>query len=404
MRWVKIAAFLVGAALIFQIGVLHQKRNRNKETDSSDKIKDDRPMGVTVRVRKPQIRDMYETVRTTGTLEPLDTADIFAKLPGDIIDVMVQEGDVVEKGRILAKMDDKELNLNLKQAQSAYRQALVNYRNFEGMWKRNKKLYEEDLISEQQYEQVTAQYRVAKSQVKSAKVVVSEARLNLSYTKIKAPISGVVTYRNCEKFQKISAAEKLFEVSKLDTLHVKVRITEKELPDVKATRRPARIRVEALKGTELDRDFVGNVSFIGPVIDSSSGTVEVRVETNNSEGLLTSGMFTRVTIETRLHLSATAVPKQALMGEEGDYYLFVARPDENGRPVASRVDVKTGLSDDYFVEIVGGKIQPSDWVVTEGQNLLNEGDALFFASPEQGEEAPTGFSPSPDSEAGSTPL
>jgi len=358
---------------------------------------------VTVRVAQPQRRDMYETVRTTGTLEPIEKADMFAKVPGDIVAVHVKEGETVDVGKLLAELDDKELKLAVKQANATVRQARVNYRNLSRTWERNKQLHDEQLISEQQYEQVRAQYRVAASQVRSARVALEQARLNLSYTKIHSPMAGIVTRRNCEKHQKVSSAERLFEIAGLDALRVKVRVTEKEISSIKGTKRPVRLRIEALKDTSLDREFEGNLSFISPVVDSDSGTVEVRVDVPNADGLLTPGMFTRLVIETQFHPRTRAVLKQALLGEESAYYVFVVRPDEKGRPVAYRLDVKTGLAEEQYVELLGNEPTESDWVVIEGQNLLNEGDSVVFASPEKGEPVPTGFTLTSSDHAGSGP-
>ncbi|GEM_PF-1966260 len=403
MRFGKIFLVLLLVFLAFEAGVIYQKRKHSAKGDNSGNPGHESAGGITVRVAQPVVRDMYETVRTTGTLEPVEKADIFAKLPGEVIAVHVEEGDRVETDQLLAELDDKELKLAVKQAKAALRQANVNYRNTSRTWKRNKELFEEELISVQQYEQVRAQNRVAASQVQSARVALEETRLNLSYTKIRSPMAGIITRRACDKHQKISSAERLFEVARLETLRVRVRITEKEIAAIKGTQRPVRLRIEALKDTPLDREFAGNLSFISPVVDADSGTVEVRVEVPNVDSTLTPGMFARLVIETKLHPGAPAILKQALLGEEGAFYVFVVGPDDKGRPVAHRVDVKTALADETFVELTGDEPGRTDWVVTEGQNLLNEGDAVIFASPEEGEPAPTGFSLASGETAGSGP-
>lgn len=398
MRYFKIAVIIVFALAVFRLGAYYQQRKPADElANPTGSKKQEASVGVTVRASKPETRDMYETVRATGTLEPIYKVDVYSKVPGDILEVLVEEGAHVEKGQTLTNIDDKELSLNVQQADVNYKQAQTNLKNIKATYERSKSLYKDELISAQQYEQIEAQYRLALGQVKSAKVMLQQAGLSHSYARIAAPMSGVVTFRDCENNKRISQANRIFEVSNLDVLRIKIRITENEIPAVRAAERPVKLEIEALKNSEAPKEYEGKITLISPVVDSSSGTSEVRVEVQNTDGSLTSGMFTRVVIETKLHEQTNVIPKQALLGEEGAYYVFIVKKDANNKLKAHRVDITTGLADDNFIEITGGEITDTDDVVIEGQNLLNEGDAVVLASAETGaatgEAAPGEFSP-----------
>ncbi len=394
MKFLKIIGLLIIIAIAFEAGVIYQKRQPAVELNNPSNPGKDVVVGITVRAAHPQRRDMRRVIRATGTLEPVDKADVYAKVPGDITEIHAEEGDKVLKGQLLAKIDDRELKLAVDRAETALSQALVSSGNMESTLNRNRRLFERGLISEQEFDSLRTQHRVAKQQVQSARTALEQARLKLSYSEIRSPLEGTVTRKDCELYRKVSSAERLFRVAILDPLRVRVRVTEKEVSRISVGENPVTLEVDALSDTKGGGEFTGDLSFVGPVVDSRTGTVEVRVRVSNADGALTSGMFSRVYIQTDVHPATKVVLKQALLGEEGAHYVFVVRPGDGNRPVAHRVEVKAGISDDKYAEILSDKPSFSDWVIVEGQNLLSEGDRVVFAgSSEEGEPMPKGFTP-----------
>lgn len=377
----KFALVLLALVIGFTGGVLY-KGGTSKQTGNPTSPDSKHSAGVTVRVEKPIRRDMFETIKASGNLEAVNKVDVFSQIPGVIENCLVREGDMVKKGEVLAELDDDELILNYRQAQTTLSQALVNKENLAQTLRRNEELYKDQLLSDQQIEQIRAQYALAESQVKSARVALDMAKLNLSRAKIRAPMSGKVAVRNCENNQRVSGADILFRISDLSKLQVKIYVTAEDVHRIEKEKRPVRLTFDALREGQFDKVYEGKVSFISPVVNPDSGTVEVRVEVANSEGVLTEGMFARVVVETALHENALVIPKQALIGEEGRYEIFVAvRNEAEGKIRAHRITVKTGISDDTYTEIIGGEIDENSLVIVEGQNLLSEGDSVVFASP-----------------------
>lgn len=376
----KLVLVILVLTIGFAGGVFYKARtiNRGKNPIHPD-FK--RSIGVTVRVEKPIRKDMFETIKASGNLEAINKVEVISQIPGIIESCLVREGDEVKKGDVLAKLDDDEVALNYRQAQTALTQALVNKENLAQTLRRNEELYKDQLISDQQIEQIRAQYALAESQVKSARVALDMAKLNLSRATIRAPMSGKIAMRNCEINQRVTGAEPLFRIADLSKLQVKIYVTEDDVHRIEKEKRPVRLTFDALRGGQYDRVYEGRVTFISPVVNPESGTVEVKVEVTNSEGVLTEGMFARLVVETALHANALVVPKQALIGEEGRYEVFVAiQKDGEDKFIAHQVDVKTGISDDTYVEITTGDIDENSLVVVEGQNLLSEGDIVVFAS------------------------
>lgn len=377
----KFILFILVLALGFAGGMLYKSRT-TKHSKNPAGSSNQRYTGVTVRVEKPIRKDMFETIKASGNLEAINKVEVISQIPGIIESCVVREGDEVKKGEVLAKLDDDELTLNYRQAQTTLTQALVNKENLAQTLKRNEELYKEQLISEQQIEQIRAQYALAESQVKSAKVALDMARLNLSRALIRAPMSGKVAMKNCEINQRVTGADILFRIVDLGKLEVKIYVTEEDVHRIEKEKRPVKLTFDALRSGQYDKVYEGKVTFISPVVNPDSGTVEVKIEVANPERILTEGMFARVVVETALHQNALVIPKQALMGEEGRYEVFIAvKNDDKDTITAHRVDIKTGISDDTYIEIISEKIDENSLVIVEGQNLLSEADFVVFASP-----------------------
>lgn len=377
---------ILGVILVFLVGVIIGVEYQKDVTAKALKVANDAKIaktsgGVTVRAEKPLRRDMIESIRTTGNLEAVDRVDVFSKLPGVITECFVVEGAPIKKGDVMAKLDSREFQLNLRQASSAMNQAVANRDNIRATLERNEQLYADQLISDQQIDQLRTQLKLAESQVRSAKVAKDLASLNLSYATVRAPMDGVVAVKNCEMNKRVTTADNIYEIAAMGNLKVIIFVTEDEVHRLKAGDHPVKISFDALKGTPSEKQYDGKVVFISPVVNPDNGTVEVRVEVVNPDGALTEGMFSRLVIEVGRIPNAMVVPKQSLIGEEGRQQLFVAKEGQGGTLTAHKIDVVAGIEDAEFVTIESPEITDATLVISEGQNLLSEGDRVTPASP-----------------------
>lgn len=365
---------VIGA--IYGGGVINAKDgNEIKQADTKKSKEDDliSRLTVNVRVALPENKDMYENILVTGNLEAIDRADVYPKVPGIIKKVYVKEGQRVKKNKILARIDDEEARLESSRAWASVESARVNMENILNTLERNKELYAERHISPYQYDQYEANYRMARTQYREARAAYRLVRLNFRNTRVKAPISGIVVNRNCEPTQLVSNTEKLFEIANLSKLRVRLNVIEREIPKI-SVGQPVFVRFDAMAGTGHDREYEGEVESISPMVNPDNGTVEVKVVIPNEGGNLLLGMFARVIIQTRLHEGTMVIRKQALVGEEGAQKVFKVEDKPTGK-TAKLVDIKTGLADADYVEILSG-LEPDAKVVVEGHNLLNDGDPI----------------------------
>ncbi len=320
----------------------------------------------------PHYRDMDEIIEVNGNLEPVIHVEIFTKQSGMIQDIYVRAGDRVKKNALLAKVDDEEIRLSYQQSELSFQVAREKYQRYQELYKKN-------MVSAQEFEDLERGYR-------DARVNLDMARIRLENTEIRTPVSGTVVERLCEPHQLVGTMEKVFAVARLDEFGIPIFITEAEIGKVRKDQ-SVRIRVDALNPDPGDYPYTGYIDEISPIINSASGTVDVKVRLGNPGGELKMGMFCRLKIITAQNIKAMVIPKKALIGEESNQVWVV---DGNRGKLR---EVKTGIHDDQHVEILDG-LSEHDMVITEGQTALTEKSQIRVVN-----------SPSPPSESrGAKPL
>lgn len=290
------------------------------------------------------------TYATTAILEAREEAFVVARASGIIEAIFVEEGDYVEKGQTLAQIDKRRYELNLAKARA-------DLTGIERELEKVNKVYSQQLVSDDTYDKLNAQFE-------SARASLHLAELDLLETTITAPISGFVASRNAkvgnltESFQR----ERMFHIVQQENLQGIVHLPENELGNVHVGQ-VATLQIAALRNTLVN----GVVQRISPVIDATTGTFKVTLAVPNEQGNLKAGMFTDVSLEYAHHAHATLLPRRALVTIDNQHSVFVV---ENG--VAKKVNVTTGFEQGGVVEVTSG-LSGSETVVTAGhQNLKDQ--------------------------------
>lgn len=321
-----------------------------------------------VEVQKERIPHMVTFV---GELEPRKRATITAKVSGLIEHLYVREGNYVEKGEVLAKIEQDDYTIALQAAEAALAEATAHLEQAERDSRRFSELIEKKVISQQRYEEVNTAYKLAQARYQSAQAALENARNQLDNTIIKAPFSGFVTARLKEEGERVRAGMPGKEASVLEMEDISCIRATGYLPEVEigVMRRGlnAQVKVDALP----DRTFAGKVTVVNPRIDPSTRTFMIKVEIRNKDFALKGNMFARVTIVKGYH-EALTIPREAVLREEGVwlYHCFVA---EGGR--AQRRVIKPQFTSFPYVEVEDG-LKEGEQVIIKGQHLLRGGEAL----------------------------
>ncbi|CAN4279144.1 MULTISPECIES: efflux RND transporter periplasmic adaptor subunit [unclassified Pseudoxanthomonas] len=307
------------------------------------------PDAVPVEVAKATHRPVAASYSGTAALEALGESQVVAKTSGVALAVLVEEGQVVRAGQALVRLDPDRLRLQVAQAEAQMRKLENNYR-------RAQQLVEQQMISANDVDQI-------KYDLENARAVYRAAALELSYTTVTAPISGVVASRSIKTGNFVQINTPIIRVVDQSRLEATLNVPERELSTLKAGQ-PVALAVDALRG----KVFQGTVDRIAPVVDAGSGTFRV-VCSFASDGVLQPGMFGRIKIDYDQRADALVVPRVALL-DDGDPAVYAVRSGK-----ATRVPVKLGYVDGEWIEVREG-LKAGDQVVTAGKVALREGSTV----------------------------
>ncbi len=307
------------------------------------------PDAVPVEVAKVTHRPVAASYSGTAALEALGESQVVAKTSGVALAVLVEEGQVVRAGQALVRLDPDRLRLQVAQAEAQMRKLENNYR-------RAQQLVEQQMISANDVDQI-------KYDLENARAIYRAAALELSYTTVTAPISGVVASRSIKSGNFVQINTPIIRIVDQSRLEATLNVPERELSTLKAGL-PIALAVDALPG----KVFQGTVDRIAPVVDSGSGTFRV-VGSFASDGVLQPGMFGRIRIDYDQRADALVVPRIALL-DDGDPAVFAVRGGK-----ATRVPVKVGYVDGEWIEVREG-LKAGEQVVTAGKVALREGSAV----------------------------
>jgi membrane fusion protein, multidrug efflux system len=338
----------VGLALIASAWLLAGcGEQANGKTDD----KKEEAAAIPVEVRAPVRAEMIAVYSGTASLEADEEAAVVAKVGGEVRALLVEEGQAVRAGQLLARLDGDLLRLEAQKAGATLARLERDY-------KRNVELHQKGLLAPGAVENL-------KYEVDALRASYDLARLQLSYTDIRAPIDGVVSERHVKVGNTIKPNDVLFRVTDLKPLLAYVHVPERELGRLQPGQ-PAAVQVDAVPG----QVFPGRIARLSPVVDPSTATFKATIELDDPSQRLKPGMFARVGIVYERRQNALQIPRNAIVDEEGRPTVFVV---EAGK--AQQRPIQVGLSSAGFVEVTSG-LAGAEQVVVVGQGALKSGNAV----------------------------
>jgi len=310
-------------------------------------------------VAKKPLKPFIESI---GTLNPFEEVTVSAEIDGVMRSVKVEEGTQVSRGMLLAAIDDSDYSLEVKRAAAALRQAEATSENTKLEFKRKDTLYKEELVTKQQYDDVTTRLSLAEAEVERAKASLSLARLKLSKTKITSPLACVVKEKRVSAGDFVKNGTPLFVIIQPNPLKLRFTIPEKDVGRIKVNQEVA-LRVDGFSDTE----FKGKVNIVFPNVEEKTRTLQVEALVPNDNGLLKPGLFAKVILYTAAERDTIVVPVTALLYEAEKVRVFIVEGDRAKERV-----VKLGSKHGELMEIIEG-VRAGEKVVSMGQQNLSEG-------------------------------
>jgi len=302
---------------------------------------------IPVEVTTIKLGSISDYILLSSNLETEKMADVYSRIQGLVQKNFADEGDFVKKGQVLMELEADEYKLSEERARLNYLQQKADFDRLEAM-------FSKDLLSKEEFEK-------ARFTTRGLEVDWKQAQLNLSYTKITAPISGVVGNRLRKPGDRIQPTDKLFTVINTDEMISVVYVPEKELGSVKKGQL-AFITSDNLRSER----FTGWIKRVSPVVDPASGTFKVTVGVKNQSNKLRAGMFVNTHIVTATHENAVLIPKTAIVYENEMMNVFVVKDS-----IAHKIVLDAGFQDHEKVESKSDIVE-GDKVIVVGQAGLKD--------------------------------
>jgi membrane fusion protein (multidrug efflux system) len=327
--------------------------------------------------------EMSEQITVVGNLIGAATIEATPKVNGRLEAVFVRMGDRVNRGQRIAKIEDREILEQLKQAEASSDVSSATIRQREADLKfaqtnldRSRNLNERQLIPKQtlddaeaRYQAAAAQVDLARAQYAQAQARLDELKINLANTLVTSPVNGFIGKRTLDPGAWVTPNSDFISVVDIGVVRLVANIVEKDLRRVSAGQ-PASVTVDAFP----DERFGGRIARVSPVLDPATRTAQIEVEISNSQFRLKPGMYAKVEFTVERHENALIVPANAVVDYEGKRGVFV--PGGEGDQ-AHFQPIETGLIAQDRIEIVSG-LAEGDKVVTTGAGALREGDRILL--------------------------
>lgn len=373
-----------------------------------------------------------EQILVVGNLIGAATVQVVPRVNGRLASVVVQLGDSVRRGQTVAKVEDLEIQEQVRQAEAAFKVAQATIRQRDADLKlartnkeRSESLYTRQLLPQQTYddtvarlEAAQAQNDLANAQFEQAKARLEELKITLQNTIIASPVDGFVSKRFSDTGAFVGPNSPVVAVVDIRNVRMVANLVEKDSKRVPAGTAAA-VEVDAFPGEK----FAGRVSRVAPVFDPATRTAEMEIEIPNGNYRLKPGMYARVQLTVDSRANALTVPRNALVELDGKPGVFIATgggggsrgqgegatpgqgqrqgqgqgtaPTTGAAPApgqgqgqggaatmtAKFLPVQTGIRDGEHIEITSG-LQDGARVITTGAGALKDGDRIVAATPE----------------------
>jgi len=324
-----------------------------------------------VDVAAPVQKQITRYLDATGNTAPVKSVDLVARVQGFLQAINYKDGNFVKEGTTLFTIEPETYKLKLEQAQAAEAGAQSSVKQAEADYKRQVELVQKQAVSQATLDTSTSTRDNAQASLQQAQVNTKIAQVNLGYTNVAAPFDGVVTAHLVSVGELVGVASptQLATIVALDPIYVNFNVNEQDVLKVREEARRRGMTVDELRSlpievalqTDTGFPHKGNLDYVSPQLNQSTGTIAVRGILKNADRVLLPGFFVRVRVPFDKQESALLVPDVALGSDQAGRYVLVVTSEN----VVEQRKVTTGQLDGDLRVIETG-LKPDDRVVVGG--------------------------------------
>ena len=335
----------------------------------------------TVNAVRVQPKDIPLTFEYAARAQGSKETEVRARVGGILLKRNYVEGSTVKEGDVLFEIDPEPFKVALEQAKASLAQNKAQLKAAQTQWARISKLFEQRVVSEKSRDDALASLDSLRASTQLAQAQVDKAKLDLGYTTVKAPISGVTSMEVQSEGSLIAATDNsslLTTITQLDPMYVIFSASENEIlsltnmVDRGLITNPENthdIKAKVRFGDDTLYTEEGQINFINPSIDESTGTIKLRAVFPNPKGRLRPGQFLRLFMEGMTRVNAFVVPQEAVIQGANSAYVYRISP----QGTVESVNVQTGLTTEDGGWIIDSGLNPGDVVITSGVMKIRPG-------------------------------
>ena len=383
-HWLWILLILVLAA------VGYEWRSRSQSPAATPNQRQGSGGAVPVAVAPVENRDVPVYLRGLGSVTAFNTVTVKSRVDGQILQVAFREGQFVKEGDLLVQIDPRPFQVALDQAQGQLAKDEAQLTSAKLDLARDQQLVKEGVFAQQQFDQQTAAVGQIEGALQSDKAQIDNQKLQLTYCRITAPLSGRIGLRLADQGNIVHASDAtgLAVITQVQPIAVLFTIPEDSLPEVTRQMRQGELRAEAYGRDDQTKLAEGKLLTVDNTIDPTTGTIRLKAQFDNSDLQLWPNQFVNIRLLLSMRKGAIYIPSAAIQrGQQGTFVYVVSADRKAGvRPV--QVEFTEGNG-----SVISSGLTAGEQVVVDGQDKLQDGTPVEFRSGGSGSPKPPSAKP-----------
>ena len=368
----KSIGLLVGAVAVIGAGAWYLQPGAEGHTaQGQGKGAGNNPPTV-VNVVTPQRQDVPVQLQASGTVTPVSAVDLHPQTTSTIRTVHIKEGQFVKKGELMFSLDDRSDVANEDKARAQVARDQAALADVERQYKRSADLFAQKFIAQSAVDTLKSQVDAARALLQADAAAVQASRVSVSYTSIRAPMSGRVGAINVYPGSLVQLATSLTTITQLDPITVAFTLPEAQLPALLDAQQHGGVAVDATT-SDSSKTATGKLSFIDNTVDPQAGTIRVKAEFGNAATTLWPGEFVNTRLTVRTLKDAIVIPQTAIVSNTRGTFVYTFDADQT----AHQVDIKRVHSFGLYAAVTG--LAGNEKVITEGKQNLRPGAKVKLA-------------------------